>query len=137
MRKFSIILAVFASFLLATPSLEEYDKNCTSGDKFACLDIGMVLFHAGKENESKPYLNKACQNSLIAGCDLYAHALTLEGNVTEAEAYFSNTCDQNSSYGCLNMGILKMKNDPKIAKEFLIKSCKLKDTRACQMLSMF
>lgn len=133
-----IVFIVFLALnLFARPDNFEYEKNCSNGDKFSCLDLGMFLFYDKKDTQAKEFLNKACDFKLIAGCDLLAHILDDEGKSKEALDKFIKTCDQNSSYGCLNAGILTKDENLTLAKEYLKKACELKDIHACGLLSVY
>lgn len=134
MRIFAF-LAVFAALLSGVENFEKYDNNCTKGDKFSCLDLGMILYYGEKPHESEIYLKIACEFDLIAGCDLLGLVKLQSGDESEAVRLFTQTCEKNSSYGCLNLGLIYQQKDPQKVRKFFVKSCKMREIRACEMLN--
>lgn len=135
-------LAAFALFLHAEPTFEQYDANCTAGDGISCADIGAGLYNADQVDKAIEYLDKGCKLNTHAACDLRAYIYMRDNKIDEAIKIFKTTCDQNSSYGCLNLGVIYydgqgVEVDRKKSKEYIIKSCKMKNTMACEMLNTF
>lgn len=119
----------------------KFDEECSKGDSWSCSEVGMTLYKSYDLVGAYAYFDKACQIEFGVGCELKAFILTTYESYDEAFEIFTKACDNNSSYSCLNLAKLYddghgTKKDHKKATELYLKSCKLGDHGACNMLNL-
>ncbi|MSN96255.1 sel1 repeat family protein [Campylobacter sp. FMV-PI01] len=127
--------------IFENPKFIDYDNNCTNGDSWACSEVGMTYYKYQKNDKALQYFTKACDIKFGVGCELKSFMLMTKGEFKEPFEIFTKSCENNSSYGCLNLAKMydlgyETNINKQKATDLYIKSCKLGDRGACEMLNV-
>ncbi|MBO6259136.1 MAG: sel1 repeat family protein [Succinivibrio sp.] len=113
--------------------LEEYGKNCSSGDDKSCAMLKKQL----------QYSRSKCDLNDSQGCFYLGYQLDMGYGVEEDNSsaidIYKKGCQLGSSSSCYNLGIMYedgegIAADPKSARTYYQKACDLDNESACKAL---
>jgi len=125
-------------------AIEYYTKGCEKQDPIACSNL------AGIHNENKDYYKsynyfiKACNLAHAPACNsasmlIYKKLLTVDNPNQTMLNLDSNSCEMNDKIGCSNLAYdysigIGTTKDPKKAKQYYKKACKLGHKNSCSKI---
>jgi TPR repeat protein len=127
-------------------SLKDCIALCGKGEPVACMFAGVIHGEAGDPRAGAPFLQKACDASVLAACTNLAAQYELgEGvarDIGRAVALFTTGCDGQEPRACYNLGRLYVHGAEGLAKDakkgtpFLEKACGKAEAAGCYELGL-
>lgn len=144
MKKISTFLTIF---LLALTTLfakggeyNKYVQKCENNNSWACAELGMTNYKSDNLEEALFWFDKGCKIEFSIGCEIKAF-MTKKDKPKEAYEVFQRACDNNSSYGCLNLAMMYeygeyVEENKTLSTKLFTKACKLGDRESCYYLNL-